>query len=152
MVFNCKVFDKNGNLKKIVKSDEMLSEASNIFFEQKSTKRAVKYIRSFKEPKDRNASRTKFYDVKCIVCDHEFHPRHVRSKYCSHECQKKFSSQKKRNQKWTGEFRLNLGVHSVSSLLSALKLNAWIPLINLALRLVVHFMVIVFLLNRISAF
>ena len=41
MVFNCKVFDKNGNLKKIVRSDEMLSEANNIFFEQKSTRRAV---------------------------------------------------------------------------------------------------------------
>ena len=102
MVFNCKVFDKNGNLKKIVRSDEMLSEANNIFFEQKSTKRAVKYIRSLKEPKDRNASGTKFYDVKCIVCDDEFHPRHVRSKYCSHECQKKFSLQKKRSKNERG--------------------------------------------------
>ena len=88
MVFNCKVFDKNGNLKKIIRSDEMLSEASNTLLEQKSTKRAIQYIKSLTEPK--NVTRgTKFYDMKCVVCDREFHPRHARSKYCSHECQKK---------------------------------------------------------------
>jgi hypothetical protein len=95
MVFNCKVFDKNGNLKKVIKSDEMLSEASNILLEQKSTKRAVRYIRNLREPKNDTASGTKFYDLRCVVCDREFHPRHARSKYCSHECQKKMSLKKK---------------------------------------------------------
>ena len=95
MVFNCKVFDKNGHLKKIIRSDELLSEATNILLEQKSTKRAVQYIRNLREPKSVAARGTKFYDMKCIVCDHEFHPRHARSKYCSHECQKKISLKKK---------------------------------------------------------
>jgi len=89
MVFNCKVFDKNGNLKKIIRCDEILLEASNDLLEQKSTKRAIQYIRNLKEPKSTIAKGPKFYDLKCVVCDREFHPRHARSKYCSHECQKK---------------------------------------------------------------
>ena len=99
MVFNCKVFDKNGKLKKVVKSEQMLSDSINTLFEQKSTKRAVEYIRNLKEPKNNSDSVTKFYDVNCIVCGREFHPRHIRSKYCSHECQKKLILTKKKNQK-----------------------------------------------------
>ena len=95
MVFNCKVFDKDGNLKKVLKADELLSEASSILLEQKSTKRAVEYIRNLRDPKGDNASGTKFYDRKCIVCGEEFHPRHKRSKYCSHECQKKITLRRK---------------------------------------------------------
>lgn len=32
MAFNCKVFDGNGNLKKIIKIKEVLLERENIFF------------------------------------------------------------------------------------------------------------------------
>ena len=96
MVFNCKVFDKNGHLKKIIRSDELLSETTNILLEQKSTKRAVCYIKNFKDPKNNFARETKFYDSKCVVCGEEFHPRHKRSKYCSHECQKKITLRKKK--------------------------------------------------------
>jgi hypothetical protein len=95
MVFNCKVFDKNGNLKKVIRSDEMLSEASNFLLGQKSTKRAVQYIKNLREPKRVTVNGTKFYDMKCVVCEREFHPRHAKSKYCSHECQKKLSLKKK---------------------------------------------------------
>ncbi len=99
MVFSCKVFDKNGNLKKILKADKIVSEKNNIFFQQKSTKRAVEFIRNLKDPKENSATETKFYDRKCVVCGREFHPRHARSKYCSHECQKKLGLRKKKNKK-----------------------------------------------------
>ena len=89
MAFNCKVFDGNGNLKKIIKIKEVLLERENIFFEEKSTKRAVEHIKTLKEPKRDLIRETKFYDRICVVCAEEFHPRHARSKYCSHECQKK---------------------------------------------------------------
>ena len=89
MAFNCKIFDEKGNLKKIIKADEILSDKINIFLEEKSTKRAVQYINNLKEPKNNFARETKFYDGKCVVCGGEFHPRQKRSKYCSHECQKK---------------------------------------------------------------
>jgi len=95
MIFNCKIFDGNGNLKKVVKTDEMLVEKENSFLKLKSTKRAVQYIRTLKEPKNNFARETKFYDRKCVVCGEEFHPRHKRSKYCSHECQKKITLRRK---------------------------------------------------------
>ena len=97
MVFNCKVFDGNGNLKKVIKTDEIILEKENIFLKEKSTKRAVLYIKNFKDPKINFARETKFYDSKCVVCGEEFHPRHKRSKYCSHECQKKITLCKKNN-------------------------------------------------------
>jgi cytochrome c len=96
MAFNCKVFDGNGKLKKIVKINEVLLEKENIFLEKKSTKRAVQHIRTLKEPKCNPIRGTKFYDSKCVVCGGEFHPRHARSKYCSHECQKKITLRRKK--------------------------------------------------------
>ena len=96
MVFNCKVFDGNGNLKKVIKTDEILLEKENTFLEEKSTKRAVRYIKNLKDPKNNFTRETKFYDRKCVVCGEEFHPRHKRSKYCSHECQKKITLRKKK--------------------------------------------------------
>jgi hypothetical protein len=51
MDFNCKVFDGNGNLKKIIKIKEVLLERENILFEKKSTKMAVEHIKTLKEPK-----------------------------------------------------------------------------------------------------
>ena len=95
MIFNCKVFDGNGNLKKVIKTDEIILEKENIFLKEKSTKRAVWYIKNFKDPKNNFARETKFYDSKCVVCGEEFHPRHKKSKYCSHECQKKITLRKK---------------------------------------------------------
>ena len=95
MAFNCKVFDSNGNLKKVVKTDEILLEKENTFLEKKSTKRAVRFIKNLKEPKNNFARETKFYDSKCVVCGEDFYPRHKRSKYCSHECQKKITLRKK---------------------------------------------------------
>ena len=91
MAFNCKVFDKNGNLKKTIKIKEVLLERENILFEKKSTKRAVEHIKTLKEPKCDLIRETKFYDRICVVCAEEYHPRHARSKYCSHECQKKIT-------------------------------------------------------------
>ncbi len=97
MVYICKVFDGNGNLKKILKPEEILLEKENILLEKKSTKIAIQYIKNLKEPKNNYARETKFYDIKCVVCGEEFHPRHKRSKYCSHECQRKITLRKRNN-------------------------------------------------------
>ena len=72
MAFNCKVFDGNGNLKKIIKIKEVLLEKENILFEQKSTKRAVEHIKTLKEPKCDLIRETKFYDRICVVCARSF--------------------------------------------------------------------------------
>jgi hypothetical protein len=85
------VFDGNENLKKTIKIKEVLLERGNILFEKKSTKRAVEHIKTLKEPKFDLIRETKLYDRICVVCDEEYHPRHARSKYCSHECQKKIT-------------------------------------------------------------
>ena len=95
MVFNCKIFDKNGNLKKILRGNDLLSERNDFFLKQKSTKRAVNYINNLKDPKNKPKMGAKFYDKKCVFCGREFHPRQARSKYCSHECQKKIYLMKK---------------------------------------------------------
>ena len=90
MAFNCKVFDKNGKLKKIVRSNKILSGSTNDFLNQKSTKRALSSIRTMKDPKVLIGSKLKFHDKVCIVCKELFHPRHKHTKYCTHECQHKF--------------------------------------------------------------
>ena len=36
MVFNCKVFDGNGNLKKVIKTDEIILEKGNLFLKEMS--------------------------------------------------------------------------------------------------------------------
>ena len=88
MAYECKVYDKNGKLKKVLRGNEVISKTSQSFLKQKSTQKAVSYIRTFKEPSKDNESETKFYNNRCVVCRREFHPRHPQSKYCSHECQK----------------------------------------------------------------
>jgi hypothetical protein len=89
MAYDCKIFDKNGNLKKIVRVSKELSGTTNDFLNQKSTKRALSSIRTMKEPKIGIGTKRKFHDKVCIVCKSLFHPRHKHTKYCTHECQHK---------------------------------------------------------------
>ena len=96
MAYECKVFDKDGKLKKILQGQETISKEAKTFLEQKSTKKAAAYIKKLREsPKEINHN-TKFYNKVCIVCSREFHPRHPQTKYCSHECQKKLYLKKKK--------------------------------------------------------
>ena len=48
MAFNCKVFDGNGNLKKIIKIKEVLLERENIFFWGKIYKEGCWTYKDFK--------------------------------------------------------------------------------------------------------
>ncbi len=95
MAYECKVYDKNGKLKKILRESQ-LTNASKEFFNQPSTKKVRSLINSFKEPPIEENTDTKFYNKICVVCKKEFHPRHPNSKYCSHECQKKLYLEKKK--------------------------------------------------------
>ena len=95
MAYDCKVYDKNGNLKKIFRSNENFSGVIKTFLDQKSTKRALSYIKTMRDPKIKMTPKTKFYDKKCVFCKMNYHPRYPRTKYCSHECQYKFYKQKK---------------------------------------------------------
>ena len=99
MAYDCKVYDKNGNLKKIVRSSEKFSGVTKKFLNQKSTKRALAYIRTMKDPKIAPGSKVRFHDKKCIVCKMVFHPRHKYAKYCSYECQHKFYREQKKIRK-----------------------------------------------------
>ena len=94
MVYECKIYDKNGKLKKAITSEEIKKAADINFIDQKSTKLAQKRIASFTEGKEVMKA-SKFYTNKCIQCGQEFHPRQCATKYCSHECQKKFYYDKK---------------------------------------------------------
>ena len=87
MAYECKVFDANGKLKKILREGQVTKESKE-FFNQRSTKKVRSLINSFKEPAVEENNNTKFYNKICVVCKGEFHPRHPNSKYCSHECQK----------------------------------------------------------------
>ena len=97
MAYECKVYDKNGKLKKILQGREVISKTSKDFFNQPSTKKAAAFIENLKDPKNEVAHETKFYDKNCVVCGQEFHPRHPQSKYCSHECQKELYLKKKKS-------------------------------------------------------
>lgn len=96
MAYECRIYDKNGKLKKILHSNETIERSERIFFNQSSTKKAVRLIKKFKDPKKEIDNKTKFYNKKCMVCGQEFHPRHPNSKYCSHECQKELQLRKNR--------------------------------------------------------
>ncbi len=87
MAYECKVYDKNGKLKKILRESQ-LTKSSEKFFNQSSTKKISSFINKFKEPPIEENTNTKFYNKICVVCQKEFNPRHPNSKYCSHECQK----------------------------------------------------------------
>jgi len=94
MAYECKVFDKNGNLKKVLK-EKRVSELDSNLLKQSSTKRICSNIKKLREPANIEEPQTRFYNKTCIVCEKEFHPRHPKAKYCSHECQKKLYLEKK---------------------------------------------------------
>jgi len=98
MAYECKVYDKNGKLKKIVKESQLAKNGKEIF-NQRSTKKITSFINSFKDPTVEINKNTKFYNKVCVVCKKEFHPRHPNSKYCSHECQKSLYLEKKKVEK-----------------------------------------------------
>ena len=95
MAYECKVYDKNGKLKKILRESQV-TKSSEEFFNQRSTKKASSFINNLKEPANDIKKGTKFYNKTCVVCQKEFHPRHPNSKYCSHECQKTLYLAKKK--------------------------------------------------------
>ena len=95
MTYECKVYDKNGKLKKILRESD-LSKSSKKLFNQSSTKKITSFINRFKEPALESNKQTKFYNKICVVCQKDFHPRHPNSKYCSHECQKSLYLAKKK--------------------------------------------------------
>ena len=99
MAYDFKVYDENGNLKKIVRSSKKFSGSTKNFLNQKSTKRALSYIRTMKDPKIAVGTKVKFHDKECIVCKIVFHPRHKHTKYCSYECQHKLYSEQKKTRK-----------------------------------------------------
>ena len=99
MAYDCKVYDKNGNLKKIERSSKKLLGITKNFLNQKSTKRALSYIKTMKDPKIVTGSNVRFHDKECIVCKMVFHPRHKHTKYCSYECQHKFYREQKKIRK-----------------------------------------------------
>ena len=98
MIYKCKVFDKSGKLKKILRGNDLLSDESKNFLDQKSTKRAVSYIKTMKDPQNDSAYKIMFYNKNCLVCNREFHPRNPQSIYCSHECQRNLYLKNKRKE------------------------------------------------------
>ena len=99
MAYGCKIFDKNGNLKKIVRNSDKFSGVTKNFLNQKSTKRALSYIRTMKDPKIVTGPKVRFHNKECIVCKMVFHPRHKHTKYCSFECQNKLYRERKKTRK-----------------------------------------------------
>ena len=95
MAYECKVYDKNGKLKKILRENQ-LTKSSEEFLNQRSTKKVSSFINNLKEPATEVKKETRFYNKTCVVCQKEFHPRHPNAKYCSHECQKIFYLAKKK--------------------------------------------------------
>ena len=95
MAYDCKVYDRYGNLKKVVRGNKNITEATKSFLKQKSTKRAISYIKTMRDPKVVIKDKVRFYDNECLVCKMVFHPRQRHAKYCSYECQHKFYIKKK---------------------------------------------------------
>ncbi len=95
MAYDCKAYDRNGNLKKVVRGDKNFTGAAKSFLKQKSTKRALSYIKKMRDPKVVIKDKVRFYDKECVVCKMVFHPRQRYAKYCSYECQHKFYKEKK---------------------------------------------------------
>jgi hypothetical protein len=99
MAYDCKVYDGNGNLKKVVRGDKNFTGVAKSFLKQKSTKRALSYIKTMRDPKVVIKDKVRFYDKECVVCRMVFHPRQRHAKYCSYECQHKFYKEKKIREK-----------------------------------------------------
>ena len=98
MFHELKIYDKKGKLKKVLKPEEVERLSNENLLNQSSTITTKKRIKDYREQKPLTQRRTEFYDKKCLVCGKEFHPRHSQTKYCSHECQKRFYFEKKKNQ------------------------------------------------------
>ena len=90
MRFECKVFDKNGKLKKIIDPKGIVNSADKLL-RQKSTQRAIESIRNFRQASFK--PRSDFCEKVCLFCKKKFHPRNKSAKYCSQDCQKKFYKQ-----------------------------------------------------------
>ena len=95
MAYECKVFDGNGKLIKVLGESQVTKESKE-FLNQPSTKKIRAQINRYKDPAIEENKNTKFYNKICVVCNREFHPRHPNSKYCSHECQKNLYLAKKK--------------------------------------------------------
>lgn len=93
MKFECKVFDKNGILKKIIKPNDVVNSVDKVL-QQKSTQRAIQSISKFRQA--RVKTKVDFSERICLFCEKKFHPRNKSAKYCSLECQKKFYKKIKR--------------------------------------------------------
>ena len=61
MAYDCKVYDKNGNLKKVFSGNDKYSGVTKNFLNQKSTKRALSHIKTTMDPKIKTSPNTKFY-------------------------------------------------------------------------------------------
>jgi hypothetical protein len=86
MKFECKVFDKNGILKKIIKPNDVVNSVDKVL-QQKSTQRAIQSIRNFRQA--RVKTKVDFNERICLFCKKKFHARQKSAKYCSQDCQKK---------------------------------------------------------------
>ena len=75
MAYECKVFDENGKLKKILRESQVTKESKE-FFNQSSTKKIRAQINRFKDPAVEVNKNTKFYNKNCAVCKREFNPRY----------------------------------------------------------------------------
>lgn len=93
MKFECKVFDKNGILKKIIKPKDIINSVDKVL-QQKSTQKAVQSIRKFRQA--RVKAKVDFFDKVCLFCKKKFYPRNKSSKYCSMDCQKSFYKKAKK--------------------------------------------------------
>jgi len=93
MKFECKVFDKNGILKKIIKPNDIVNSVDKVL-QQKSTQRAIQYINKFRQA--RVKTKVDFSEIICAFCEIKFHARQKSAKYCSHECQKSFYKKKRK--------------------------------------------------------
>ena len=87
MKFECKIFDRNGKLKRIIDPKGVVNDADKML-NQKSTQRAIASIRNFRQ--ERVKVKADFCEKVCLFCNKTFHPRNKSAKYCSQECQKRF--------------------------------------------------------------
>lgn len=93
MKFECKVFDKKGNLKRIIKPKDIINSVDKVL-QQKSTQRAIQSIKKFRQA--RVKAKVDFCDKICLFCEKKFYPRNKSAKYCSLECQKRFYKKTKK--------------------------------------------------------
>ncbi len=94
MKFECKVFDKNGILKKIIQPKDIVNSLDKVL-QQKSTQRAIQSISKFRQA--RVKTKIDFCEKICAFCEKKFHARQKSAKYCSQECQKRYYKKVKKN-------------------------------------------------------